>query len=117
MSVCQYNAIIMEEHCKSLALQYDLFINNTIKLLDTAVERGKSIFLLVNRLHKNKINCFSIRIFASMCETPLYLEHVFNMITLFVFVLWQMDFPTLTNKHLCRGDSLVMIMLEVVFIS
>jgi len=31
----------MEEHCKSLASQYDLFVNNTLKYLDTATERGE----------------------------------------------------------------------------
>lgn len=33
----------MEERCKSLALQYDLFVNSTLKYLDTATERGEYI--------------------------------------------------------------------------
>lgn len=31
----------MEEYSKSLALQYDYFINNALKFLDTSTERGK----------------------------------------------------------------------------
>ncbi|VVC32237.1 Rho GTPase-activating protein domain,Protein kinase C-like, phorbol ester/diacylglycerol-binding [Cinara cedri] len=49
----------MEEHCKSLALQYDLFINNTIKLLDTAIERDyivklKTIDELACKIHNGE---------------------------------------------------------------
>uniref|UniRef100_A0A2H8TPW1 Rac GTPase-activating protein 1 n=1 Tax=Melanaphis sacchari TaxID=742174 RepID=A0A2H8TPW1_9HEMI len=37
----------MEEHCKSLALQYDLFVNSTLKYLDTATERDYILKLKV----------------------------------------------------------------------
>ncbi|XP_060875414.1 rac GTPase-activating protein 1-like [Metopolophium dirhodum] len=37
----------MEEHCKSLALQYDLFVNSTLKYLDTATERDYMLKLKV----------------------------------------------------------------------
>ncbi|KAL5236100.1 hypothetical protein ACI65C_003510 [Semiaphis heraclei] len=37
----------MEERCKSLALQYDLFVNSTLKYLDTATERDYMLKLKV----------------------------------------------------------------------
>ncbi|XP_060835117.1 rac GTPase-activating protein 1-like [Rhopalosiphum padi] len=37
----------MEEHCKSLALQYDLFVNSTLRYLDTATERDYMLKLKV----------------------------------------------------------------------
>lgn len=46
----------MEEHCKSLALQYDLFVNSTLKYLDTATERDYMLKLKVIDQFTYRIN-------------------------------------------------------------
>lgn len=40
------NAAIMDEHSKSLALRYDLFVNNVLRFLDTTTERGEYYYIV-----------------------------------------------------------------------
>ncbi|XP_060858295.1 rac GTPase-activating protein 1-like [Metopolophium dirhodum] len=56
----------MEEHCKSLAFQYDMFVNSTLKYLDTATERDymlqlKAIDQLTYRINQREADQDTIK--------------------------------------------------------
>lgn len=50
---------IMEGNGQSLALKYDLYVNNVLKFLDTTVERGKCDVFMERKGQMNTIKMYS----------------------------------------------------------
>lgn len=44
---------MMEENCKSLIVQFDSFVSNTLTFLDTTIERGKLLLYLISQSMPN----------------------------------------------------------------